>query len=158
MKKLLSFLLLFTVAILGAAENLLVDSKGDSVIVPKKEATAEPGKEGLELTIPAESFCAGTLELKKTWKKLSLSMEMKATGLVAGAKPWQKGQFGVSFKDQEGKTIGKPRFFPAEGTTDWIRIEQNFDIPAAAVRVLFDAVNFGKAGTLEIRRLTLSAQ
>lgn len=157
MKRLLA-LLLCAAAIGCEAGNLLIDSRGESVIIPKKEAIAEVVKESIELRIPAGSFCTGAFPLDNSWKTLSISMEMKATGLVPGSRPWEKGAFGVSFRNREGKSVGKPLILSTAGTSEWTKIERDLEIPEGAVRLLLDPVNFSTAGTFEIRGLTFSAR
>ena len=66
--------------------------------------------------------------------------------------------FGVSFRNREGKSVGKPLILSTAGTSEWTKIERDLEIPEGAVRLLLDPVNFGTAGTFEIRGLTFSAR
>ncbi|NOY80063.1 MAG: hypothetical protein GXP31_03560 [Kiritimatiellaeota bacterium] len=101
------------------------------------------------------------IPLKPEWWRLTLSMRMKATGVVRGKQSWQDARLAMAFYDKSGKRVGPwPNVFHAVGTTDWIQCRRDYYVPWGATELQLGAANFGRAGTAEFDdiRIVVSAR
>ncbi len=147
----------FTAA--GAADNLLLKYGKPFNIWPKNGAVVAAAADGtLEVAVPKGGTCNGSVYLKPEWKFIRITMEMKATGLVPGDASWKCGRLSLAFYDKDKKRLDPwPKMFEVRGTTGWEKFEQNYPIPAGAVRLAVDPSQYGEAGTVEFRKLRVSA-
>jgi hypothetical protein len=86
---------------------------------------------------PIWSFASQTVPLDgKEVKKIEISGYVKAKDIVRGAKPWQKARINIEFKDGKGKRIGGwPIVEEFQGTFDWKKVSNTFEVPPETRRV-----------------------
>lgn len=81
--------------------------------------------------LPIWSFASQTVPIDgKKVKKIDISAYVKAKNVVMGKKPWQVARVNIEFKDGKGKRIGGwPIVANFDGTFDWKKIENSFQVP-----------------------------
>jgi hypothetical protein len=86
---------------------------------------------------PIWSFASQTVPLDgKEVKKIEISGYVKAKDIVRGAKSWQKARVNIEFKDGKGKRIGGwPIVEAFDGTFDWKKVSNTFQVPPETKRV-----------------------
>jgi len=90
------------------------------------------------------------IRLNPAWWRLTLSMRMRATGVVRGKEGWMNARLAMAFYDADGKRVGPwPNVFHAVGTTDWMDCRRNYYVPEGAVELRINPANFGDAGSVE---------
>lgn len=98
-----------------------------------------------------------TIIIPSTQRLLVMSSEVRAIGVVAGKKPWEKARVALFPLTPENKLrYDVPHTLVAlEGTTPWKRYEQVFCVPEenTAVSVVIQLLN--ASGTLEVRSISL---
>ena len=160
MRHLLQFLLtVVLVTAAAAADNLLAKNGKPFNIWPKNGATVRVAEDNtLEVKVPHGGTCNGSVYIKPEWKFIRITMEMKATDLVPGEAGWQSGRLSLAFYDKDKKRMNPyPKMFEISGTTDWKKFEYNYTIPEGAARLAVDPSQYGKSGTVEFRKLRVTA-
>jgi hypothetical protein len=103
------------------------------------------------------SHVSQTIEVKPEWQTLRLSMLMKASDIKIGDASWKDGRLVLVFKDKDGKKVGGwPKVFSVKGTTDWVKCERDYDIPAESVSLDVVPSMFGASGILEFQDIKLT--